>query len=87
MPKIVRKRRKTRFDTMVSRKFTIGEKVIGIRSPDKQSGILVRSYVTINTNKSGTYRNPAYIVKCDSDGKERSFQFIKKVKLIRLLVK
>ena len=65
--------RKTKKDSMISRKYTIGQKVIGHRKPSPDvSGILVETYVTIN----GPYRNPAYRIKCDNDGKLRSYQHI-----------
>ena len=56
----------------LSRKYAIGQKVIGHRCPNYMTGTLVRSYVTINHG----YRNMAYVVKCDTDGRERSFQLI-----------
>ena len=54
----------------VSRKYKIGQEVIGHRSPDHYTGTLVRTYAT----KNGPYKNMAYVVKCNRDGKERSFQ-------------
>ncbi len=59
---------------MVSRAYTIGDRVHGIRSPNAYAGELVETYVTINDS----YRNPAYVVKCDIDGKNRSFQCCRK---------
>jgi len=39
------------------------------------TGILVRGYYSIN----GIFKNAAWVLKC-GDGKERSYQFIKKIK-------
>lgn len=55
---------------IVSRCYTEGQRVIGLRSPKAYHGVFVRAYATLN----GTYRNPAYVIKCDVDGKERAFQ-------------
>lgn len=65
------KRKTTVRDTnFVSRKYVIGDRVVGRRSPKEFTGTFVRAYCTLNNG----YRNPAYVVKCDIDGKERSFQ-------------
>ncbi len=66
-----KKRNTIRVD-MVSRVHPIGERVIGKRFPTEFVGTFVRAYCTLN----GHYRNPAYVVKCDVDGKERSFQCV-----------
>jgi hypothetical protein len=55
---------------------TPGQRVIGNRCPNKEPGVFVSGYYTINVNDRGTYRNYSYIVKCDKDGKERSYQSI-----------
>lgn len=58
------------------RKWFTGMLVIGIRKGAKhyyEPGLLVYSYYTLN----GSYTNNAYLVKCDYDGKVRSFQFLK----------
>jgi len=68
-------RAKTEIGQMVSRKYAIGEAVFGVRSPSAYRGIFVRAYVTINNG----FRNPAYVVKCDIDGKERVFQVLRSV--------
>jgi hypothetical protein len=60
---------------LTPRKFKIGQAVVGVRQPQEQVGILVGAYATINNG----YRNPAYVVKCDSDGKERSYQHLRAV--------
>ena len=65
-----RPRKNNPTDVMVSRKYDIGQRVYGIRTPNAFAGELVRTYVTLNEG----WRNPAYVVKCDVDGKERSFQ-------------
>lgn len=62
---------------MTSRKYKVGDRVIGRRAPNEFKGTFVRSYVTINQNII-SYRNPAYVIKCDNDGKERSFQTLRK---------
>jgi hypothetical protein len=67
-----KKKRNTIHSPMVSRKYKIGQRVIGKRSPNKYAGELVRTYCTLNNG----YRNAAYVVKCDTDGKERSFQVV-----------
>lgn len=59
-----------RDETFVSRKYVVGDRVIGRRTPDQFIGTFVRAYCTLNNG----YRNPAYVIKCDIDGKERSFQ-------------
>ena len=64
------KKRNTIQAPMISRAHPIGQRVIGKRSPATFAGVLVRTYCTINNG----WRNPAYVVKCDIDGKERSFQ-------------
>lgn len=56
------------------RLLTPGQRVIGVRAPNKEPGVFVSSYYTINKNRGVTYRNYSYIVKCDRDGKERSYQ-------------
>jgi hypothetical protein len=61
--------------TLVPRNYEVGDRVIGKRSPIAYRGVYVRAYVTLNNG----YRNPAYIVKCDIDGKERSFQHMQKI--------
>lgn len=65
-----RHKRNTIQAPMISRAHPIGQRVIGKRSPNEYVGVFVRAYCTVN----GIYRNPAYVVKCDIDGKERSFQ-------------
>jgi hypothetical protein len=58
------------------RYLTPGQRVIGNRCPNKEPGTFVSGYYTINSNRGGTWRNYSYIVKCDKDGKERSFQSV-----------
>lgn len=65
-----RKRKKNPTEPMVSRLYTEGQRVYGLRRPTAYLGVYVRSYVTLNN----CWRNPAYVIKCDVDGKERSFQ-------------
>ncbi len=72
-----KKRKVNPKEPIISRNHPIGERVYGCRFPIAYTGTFVRAYATINENRSGTYRNPAYVVKCDIDGKERSFQFIR----------
>lgn len=60
----------TRYEPVVKCKYTAGQRVVGRRFPVKYEGEFVRSYVTVNNG----FRNVAYVVKCDFDGKERSFQ-------------
>jgi hypothetical protein len=67
---MIRKRPNTRRADMVSRKYNIGQRVFGIRSPYNFTGILVETYCTLNNG----FRNPAYVVLCEVDGKTRSFQ-------------
>jgi hypothetical protein len=62
----------TNTEPAVSRKYKIGQEVIGRRAPNYFTGTLVRCYVTLNNG----YRNMAYVVKCHEDGKERSFQML-----------
>jgi hypothetical protein len=69
------KRKVNPIGTMISRKYTVGDAVYGVRSPTAYQGVFVRSYVTLNNG----WRNAAYIVKCDCDGKERSFQVLRAV--------
>lgn len=76
MPRIKQKRKVNPKEQIVSRAHPINERVYGCRFPDAYIGTFVRAYVTINENNSGRYRNPAYVVKCDIDGKERVFQSI-----------
>lgn len=64
------KRGKTRYDNIALRKYKIGQRVVGVRDPMARHGVLVDAYVTLNNG----YRNPAYVVRCDCDGKDRVFQ-------------
>jgi len=59
-----------------STKHTIGDKVIGVRSPKAYHGCFVSAHYTLNKNQSGTYRNYGYVIKCDCDGKLRTFQYL-----------
>lgn len=56
--------------------YEIGSRVIGARSPIAYVGVLVRKYRT---------KQKAYVIKCDIDGKERSFQCIKSIELCNKL--
>lgn len=80
---VMRKRKKrkgvTVYEAAVKCKYQPGQRVIGRRSPNEQSGEFVRSYVTVNINRGSEYHNVAYVIKCDSDGKERVFQCLKAV--------
>ena len=69
------KKRTNKHEQSKSRKYKIGEKVIGRRSPDAYIGELLEVYVTINNG----FRNMAYKIKCDVDGKTRSFQILSKI--------
>lgn len=61
-------------------KYKIGQRVIGFRRDGRphaeERGILVRIYSTINGNGPWCYKNPAFVVRCDSDARERVFQNI-----------
>jgi len=64
--------------TRFPHKWFEGMRVIGIRKGAThyyELGTLLYSYYTVNHG----YSNNAYLVKCDSDGKTRSFQFLKSV--------
>lgn len=78
MPNITKTRKVNPTDSIKLRKYEIGDRVYGIRSPNAQLGVLVGAYVSINTNRDGTFRNPTYVVRCDSDGKERKFMHVRK---------
>lgn len=78
MPNINKKRKVNPTEPMNLRKYEIGDRVYGIRHPNAQLGVLVGAYVSINTNRYGTFRNPTYVVRCDSDGKERKFMQVRK---------
>ena len=73
----------TNTDSMKSRKYVLGEVVVGFRtgSPGHMmAGELIHTYVTLNKRPSGiTYRNAAYVIDCFEDGKCRSFQKITSV--------
>ena len=75
---IPNKKKPTVYDAIVS-KYKEGDRVYGIRLPNAFIGTVVRTYCTVNSNRSGKYRNPAYVIKCDVDGKERSFQLLRPV--------
>ena len=70
---------KSEHDSIKLRAHKIGDRVIGRRLPDRFPGILVDAYVTLNCRINGVtiYRNPAYVVLCDKDGKRRSFQSLR----------
>ena len=57
-------------EPMIPRNYVVGQRVYGVRTPSAHRGEFVRAYVTLNNG----WRNPAYVVKCDIDGKERVFQ-------------
>lgn len=47
----------------------------GCNSTHLRIGVLLRGYYTLNY----PWRNAAYVLRCE-DGRERSYQFIKKIK-------
>lgn len=70
-------------DSIKLRKYKLGELYVGHRlgSPGHlRAGVLVNAYVTLNW----IYRNPAYVLKCLEDGKERVYQGIKPIKFSQI---
>jgi hypothetical protein len=67
------KRKVNETEPMIPRNYVVGQAVYGVRSPTAHKGVFVRAYVTLNNG----WRNAAYIVKCNVDGKERSFQVLR----------
>lgn len=70
---MLKEKRTVRRRPMTPRSYKVGDIVYGLRAPTAHAGTFVRAYVTINNG----WRNPAYVIKCDVDGKERSFQILR----------